>query len=160
MQRTSSLLRRLGKASLVCGLLAAAQVAAAQDYDLVILNGRVMDPETMYDVVANVGIMDGRISVITNDDITGAETIDATGHVVAPGFIDTHWHSDRPWTNKLALRDGRTTALDLELGTHGPFIEQWYKEREGKNQLNYGQAVAHEFARAEVLDGFQGAQDI
>ena len=160
MQRTSSLLRRLGKASLVCGLLAAAQVAAAQDYDLVIRDGRVMDPETMYDAVANVGIKDGRISVITNDDITGAETIDATGHVVAPGFIDTHWHSDRPWTNKLALRDGRTTALDLEIGTHGPFIEQWYKAREGKNQLNYGQAVAHEFARAEVLDGFKGAQDI
>lgn len=48
----------------------------------------------------------------------------------------------------------------LEIGTHGPFIEQWYKAREGKNQLNYGQAVAHEFARAEVLDGFKGAQDI
>ena len=73
--------------------------------------------------------------------ITGKETIDATGHVVAPGFIDTHWHYDRPWSNKLALRDGRTTVLDLEIGTHGPYIDQWYKAREGKNQVNYGQAV-------------------
>ncbi len=119
-----------------------------------------MDPETRYDAVANVGVKDGRIAVITKDKITAKETIDATGHVVAPGFIDTHWHYDRPWSNKLALRDGRTTVLDLEIGTHGPYIDQWYKEREGKNQVNYGQAVGHEFARAAVLDGFEGAQDV
>jgi len=129
-------------------------------FDIVINNGRVMDPETMYDAVSNVGVKDGRIAVITREKITGTETIDAAGHVVAPGFIDTHWHYDRPWSNKLALRDGRTTVLDLEVGTHGPYIDQWYKEREGKNQTNFGQAVAHEFARSEVLDGFKGAQDV
>ena len=134
--------------------------AQAQDYDLVILNGRVMDPATRYDAVANVGVRDGRIAVITRDTITGRETIDATGHVVAPGFIDTHWHYDRPWSNKLALRDGRTTVLDLEIGTHGPYLDQWYKQRKGKNQVNYGQAVGHEFARAAVLDGFKGARDV
>ena len=40
--------------------------AMAADYDLVINNGRVMDPETKYDAVANVGIKDGKIAVITN----------------------------------------------------------------------------------------------
>jgi len=129
-------------------------------FDIVIDNGRVMDPETMYDAVSNIGVKDGRIAVITREKISGTETIDAAGHVVAPGFIDTHWHYDRPWSNKLALRDGRTTVLDLEIGTHGPYIDQWYREREGKNQTNYGQAVAHEFARSEVLDGFKGAQDV
>ena len=39
--------------------------AMAADYDLVINNGRVMDPETKYDAVANVGIKDGKIAVIT-----------------------------------------------------------------------------------------------
>ena len=39
--------------------------AQAQDYDLVILNGRVMDPETKLDAVRNVGVKDGRIAVIT-----------------------------------------------------------------------------------------------
>jgi N-acyl-D-amino-acid deacylase len=34
----------------------------AQDYDLVILNGRIMDPETRYDAVANVGVKDGRFA--------------------------------------------------------------------------------------------------
>jgi imidazolonepropionase-like amidohydrolase len=66
--------------------------AQAQEYDVVILNGRVMDPETKYDDIANVGIKDGKIAVITKDKITGKETIDATGHVVAPGFIDIHAH--------------------------------------------------------------------
>ena len=61
-----------------------------------------MDPETIYDSVANVGVKDGRIAIITKKDINGKETIDATGLVVAPGFIDTHWHYDRPWSNKLA----------------------------------------------------------
>ena len=159
MKQSPRISRLLAGTALACGLLAVANGAMAQDYDLVILNGRVMDPETMYDAVANVGVKDGRIAAITKDKIEGKEAIDATGHVVAPGFIDTHWHSDRPWSNKLALRDGRTTVLDLEIGTHGPYIDQWYKAREGKNQVNYGQAVAHELARSEVLDGFKDGQD-
>jgi N-acyl-D-glutamate deacylase len=60
--------------------------AMAVDYDVVINNGRVMDPETNFDGVRNVGIKDGKIVAITEDAITGKETIDAKGHVVAPGF--------------------------------------------------------------------------
>jgi cytosine/adenosine deaminase-related metal-dependent hydrolase len=129
--------------------------ATATDYDLVINNGRVMDPETKFDQVANVGVKDGKIAVITKDKITGKETIDAKGLVVAPGFIDGHQHCIEPYQYRLMLRDGRTTLLDTEIGAHGPKLDEWYKRREGKTPLNFGVAVAHEFARAEVLDGFK-----
>ena len=49
--------------------------AFAADYDLVILNGRVMDPETNYDDIANVGIKDGAITAITQKKIKGKDSI-------------------------------------------------------------------------------------
>jgi cytosine/adenosine deaminase-related metal-dependent hydrolase len=126
-------------------------LAIAQDYDVVILNGRVMDPESKYDKVANVGLKGGRIAVITQKQITGKETIDAKGLVVAPGFIDTHFHWTRPIGFKLALRDGVTTAMDLEAGVYGPRVDEWYKMLAGKSQVNYGTGSGHEFARTKVM---------
>ena len=133
-------------------------MAIAQDYDLVISNGRVMDPETLYDGIANVGIKDGRIAVITKDALSGATDIDATGHIVAPGFIDTHFHWQQPMGYALGLRDGLTTSMDLEEGCAGTFVARWYAEREGKNQANFGCASSHEQARAIVLDGFDNEE--
>ncbi len=141
----------LGCMVVVLALTVAVQAA---DYDLVILNGRVMDPETMFDSVANVGVKDGQIAVITQKKITGKETIDAAGLVVAPGFIDGHQHCIEPYAYRLMLRDGRTTIMDLEVGVHGPKLGEWYKRREGNASVNFGASVSHEFARAEILDGF------
>lgn len=137
-------------------VVAFAPWAAAQQYDLVISGGRVMDPETLYDDVANVGIKDGRIAAITKDRITGRESIDATGLVVAPGFIDTHFHWPRPIGYKLALRDGVTTPMDLEAGVFGPKVGEWYDMHKGQSQANYGTASGHEFARGYVFDGYIG----
>ena len=62
-------------------------------YDVVIRNGRVMDAETLLDEVCNLGIRGGRIVAITREALEdAAKVIDATDHVVAPGFIDTHHH--------------------------------------------------------------------
>ena len=134
--------------SAVCSCAGTAALAA--DYDLVINGGRVMDPETMFDDIANVGVKDGRIAVITRDRISGKESIDASGLVVAPGFIDTHLHWPRPIGYKLVLRDGVTTAMDLEAGAYGPRVDEWYRMHAGRSQVNYGTAAGHEFARAKV----------
>ena len=129
--------------------------AMAADYDIVINNGRVMDPESKFDDIANVGIKNGKIAVITKKKIEGKETIDAAGLVVAPGFIDGHQHCIEPYAYRLMVRDGRTTIMDLEFGAYGPKLDEWYKQREGNAPINFGVAVSHEFARAAVLDGFK-----
>ena len=140
-----------------CGALAiflvACSAGGAQDYDLVILNGRAMDPETEFDAVRNVGIKDGRIATITEDEITGVETIDASGHVVTAGFIDTHTHSSDKFAIKMAMMDGVTTGMDYELG--GLNIGAWYDREEGKWPINYGQCVSHEMVRIQVHDGIE-----
>ncbi len=142
--------------SLLVLTLVTAMPAFAVDYDLVINNGRVMDPETLFDGVANVGIKDGRITEISKKPLKGAKTIDATGQIVAPGFIDTHFHFQKPVGYSLGLRDGLTSSMDFEMGCAGSYIAAWYKAREGVTGANYGCAVSHEFARAMVIDGSKG----
>lgn len=130
----------------------------AQDYDLVISNGRVMDPETNFDQVANVGIKGGDVAAITTDALSGAREIDATGHVVAPGFIDFHVHGQDPYGFRLLARDGVTSPLELEMG--GYPIDEFYAFWEGKALLNYGAAVSHAWARLQVLDGLDAGGNV
>jgi hypothetical protein len=109
-------------------------------YDLVITGGRVIDPETNLDAKRHVGIKDGKIAVVTESAIEGKETIDASGHVVCPGFIDMHFHNTGiPFGMKLGLRDGVTSPLELETGAYP--VDEWYASLEGKCQANYGASV-------------------
>jgi N-acyl-D-glutamate deacylase len=141
--------------TLIAGLLTVS-AACAQDYDLVINNGRVIDPETLFDDIANVGIKDGRIVAISNEPLTGTETLDATGQIVAPGFIDTHFHFQMPIGYSLGLRDGLTSSMDFEMGCAGSYMAEWYEARAGVTGANYGCAVSHEAARAMFIDGSDG----
>jgi len=125
--------------------------ASSETFDIAIINGRVMDPECNFDGVRNVGIKGNRITLITAGDIKGNKTIDATGLVVAPGFINTHTHSFAPFDQKIVAHDGATTILDTEYG--GIDVGSFYAKYEGNSFMNYGIGVAHEAARRHVMDG-------
>ncbi len=84
-----------------------------ETYDLVIANGRVMDPESGLDAVRNVGIRGGKIAVISTGALEGKQTMEARGLVVAPGFIDLHQHGQDAENYAVKAADGVTTALEL-----------------------------------------------
>ena len=121
---------------------------AAQTFDLVIANGRVIDPESGLDAVRYIGISNGRLASITSDRLTGRTNIDATGLVVCPGFIDLHAHQQTPETHRYQARDGVTTAFELELGTGD--IDAWYKAR-ATSLINHGVSIGHIPVRMAVM---------
>jgi len=55
-------------------------------YDVVVLNGRVMDPESNLDAIRNIGIRGSKVETITGKTLKGKMIIDAKSLVVAPGF--------------------------------------------------------------------------
>src|SRR3989475_3992923 len=118
-------------------------------YDLVIANGRVMDPESGLDAVRNLGIRSGKIAAVSSGPLEGKQTIDAKGLVVAPGFIDLHQHGQDAENYAVKAADGVTTALELEVGVAD--VDRWYEEREGKALINYGASVGHIAVRMAVM---------
>src|SRR5215470_740899 len=120
-----------------------------QPFDLVILHGRVMDPESNLDAVRNVAISGGKVRELTAREIRGKETIEARGLVVAPGFIDLHQHGHEARNYQFKARDGVTTSLELEAGTAD--VDTWYAEREGRTLIHYGVSAGHIPVRMKVL---------
>ncbi len=140
------------KISVRSALLAASLTAACSrgpSYDIVIANGRVMDPESGLDGIRNVGVRAGRVEAISASTLAGTRVIDATGLVVAPGFIDLHEHGQQEESYALMVRDGVTSALELEVGTGD--VASWYAARESGQLVNYGVSVGHIKARMKVL---------
>ena len=123
-------------------------------YDVVIANGRVMDPESGLDGVRNVGISEGKIRTISSSALEGKQTIDAKGLVVAPGFIDLHEHGQEPQNYQFQAHDGVTTSLELEAGTN--HVAEWYAKREGKALINFGVSIGHIPVRAQVVGHVKG----
>ena len=126
-----------------------ATIAVAQQYDLVLEGGRVLDPETGLDAVRNVGIRDGKIVRITSEGLSGRRVVHADGLVVAPGFIDLHQHGQDLASERVKALDGVTTALELEIGA--PDVAEFLKAKEGHSLIHYGTSASHVAARALVF---------
>jgi len=120
--------------------------ASAQQYDVVLEGGHVMDPDTGVDAVRNVGIRDGKIARISSETLSGRRVVHAGGLIVAPGFIDLHQHGQDLASQRVKALDGVTSALEMEIGA--PDVAQFLTAKEGRSLIHYGTAASHLAARA------------
>ncbi|HUU71542.1 MAG TPA: amidohydrolase family protein [Burkholderiales bacterium] len=138
--------------AMLVSLLSFSAASVAETFDMVITDGRVIDPETGLDAVRNIGIKDGAIVAISEFALKGAKTINAKGLVVAPGWIDLHAHGQEIGALRMQAMQGVTTALELESGLLP--IGDWYaSEAKKPHPINYGASAAWTFARIQATTG-------
>jgi N-acyl-D-glutamate deacylase len=142
-------------ALLLLGCAGSPGVAAREHaFDLVILNGRVVDPASGLDAVRHIGIEDGKIAVVSEAPLEGADVVDASGLVVTAGFVDMHSHDLGLLGARYQAFDGVTTQLELEFGRYP--VDAFYTAMSQRGHpLNYGAAVSWMGARAETLLGLE-----
>jgi N-acyl-D-aspartate/D-glutamate deacylase len=141
-------------AAISCTAAAPGVQAAAEPspvaYDLVFSGGRVMDPASGLDAVRHVAVQNGRIAAISEAPLLARDTVDVSGHVVAPGFVDLHAHGQDLVSSGFQALDGVTTALEQEGGVFP--VRRWYEARARQGAIiNYGASVSHGGARGAAL---------
>lgn len=141
--------------SILCLGLAVSRALSA-DFEIVINNGRVIDPETNLDAIRHVGIRNGSILAISETPLVGDEEIDASNMVVSPGFIDRNTYSLGDELFRLRAADGVTTTFNFEEGAID--VAQAYESLAGSALINYGFSSSEGAARMKVA--FDGDIDV
>ena len=164
-QRYSPPMRKLLFAS--CLLILFAVAAPAQStYDVILHNGRVIDGSGNPWYVADVGIRDGHIAAIGRLCPSGLascpskRTLDASGLVIAPGFIDVHTHVEdsirRIPTGDNFLFDGVTSLITGNCGGSETELAKYFTElRSAGIALNLGTLIGHNSVRRAVMQSEQ-----
>ena len=129
------------------------------DLDLLVIGGNVIDGSGGPAAQSNVGVRGDRIAWVGTGNAQATDTLDATGLVVAPGFIDVHSHTVPslvdPATrmNEGVLRQGVTTVIGGPDGGFDPEMIQQVTESLGTTGAgtNVGVYVGHNAVRARVM---------
>jgi dihydroorotase-like cyclic amidohydrolase len=121
-------------------------------YEIVLRGGRVIDPESGFDAVADVAIGGGRVTEIGVGLPAGQAEADVAGLVVTAGFVDLHSHVNDLAGLRLQALDGVTTALELEAGASPVAAAYRAVAAEGR-PVNYGFASSWAQARMAAVAG-------
>src|SRR4029450_11551826 len=138
------------------GLLGASQRSQPVRYDVLITHGTVINGSGARPVRGDVAIRSGRIVAVGSlPNATAADIIDATGLMVAPGFIDVHTHADDIADTPRAdnfVRMGVTSVVAGNCGGSALDIgEALGKIRDGCTAINYATLIGHNTVRRAVM---------
>lgn len=137
--------------------LAAALPSGAGDYDLVIRGGRLIDGTGNPAIRADVAVKDGRIVSIGQVPACAAPSVDATGLVVVPGFIDVHTHAENVTRLPRAenfVRMGVTTLVTGNCGGSAVDIGAYLRQVEqAKPSVNVATLIGHNVIREKAMGG-------
>ena len=123
------------------------------DWDVVLRGGRVVDPESGFDAVADVAIGAGRVAQVGAGLPAAPTDMDVAGLVVTAGFVDLHSHVNDLAGLRLQALDGVTTALELEAGASPVAAAYRAAAAEGR-PVNYGFAASWAQARMDEVARF------
>lgn len=140
-------------------LLLAAGCAGAQSpaCDVLIKNGKILDGTGNSWYYGDIAIKDGKILAMGKSvTLTAAKTIDATGLIVAPGFIDVHTHieqdEDRDPTAASFIYDGVTTVVTGNCGSSHVDIGKYFRWIDSlRISINVASLVGHNDIRKAVM---------
>jgi N-acyl-D-aspartate/D-glutamate deacylase len=121
--------------------------------------GRVVDPESGLDAVADVEITGAGITRVGTDVPPAPAEVDVHGLVVTAGFVDLHSHAGDLAGGRLQVMDGVTTALELEAGAT-PVAAAYERAARDGRPVNYGFAASWGLARMEAVAGLRLTGDI
>ena len=143
--------------TLALGLAAGVTSLHSETYDLLIRHGRVIDGSGNPAFFADVGIKDGRIAAMGKLSGNARTEIDATGKVVAPGFIDVHTHADdiadMPRAENF-VRMGVTTIVAGNCGGSKLDVANFFRAVDQTNvAVNVATLVGHNTVREKAMGG-------
>jgi N-acyl-D-aspartate/D-glutamate deacylase len=121
-------------------------------WEVVLRGGRVIDPESGFDAVADVAIAAGRVAEIGTGLATAPVEVDVAGLVVTAGFVDLHSHVNDLAGLRLQALDGVTTALELEAGA-SPVAAAYRAAAADGRPVTYGFAASWAQARMTEVGG-------
>lgn len=129
----------------------------AQQADLIIKNGKVLDGTGNSWVYADIAVKDGKIIAIGKlKSYAASRTIDATGLIVSPGFIDVHTHIEgdekkNPTADNF-IYDGVTTVITGNCGISNVDLGLYFRQLDSLGlSINTASLIGHNDIRKAVM---------
>jgi len=128
-------------------------IAFSQQYDVIILNGKIIDGTGNSWFYGDIAIKDGKIAYVgKTNNLPATKVIDAKGLIVAPGFIDVHGHIENGvFENPLAgnyIYDGVTTVITGNCGGSADDLQRFFWRLDSmKTSINIASLVGHNTVR-------------